>query len=92
MEKSGLLTALIPELSPLKGVEQPKEHHWDVFEHSIKTVSTVDFILHQGVWDYQDKAVSSKGAVDISDGGIFRPAGEQRQHQKVAGEISRAAA
>ena len=55
MEKMGLLTALIPELSPLKGVEQPKEHHWDVFEHSIKTVSAVDFILHQGVWDYQDK-------------------------------------
>ena len=57
MEKSGLLTALIPELSPLKGVEQPKEHHWDVFEHSIKTVSTVDFILHQGVWEYQDKTI-----------------------------------
>ena len=59
MDKLGLLTALIPELLPLKGVEQPKEHHWDVFEHSINTVSAVDFILHQGVWEYQDVSVLS---------------------------------
>ena len=56
MDKLGLLIALIPELLPLKGVEQPKEHYWDVFEHSINTVSAVDFILHQGVWDYHDEA------------------------------------
>jgi poly(A) polymerase len=57
MDKLGLLTALIPELLALKGVEQPKEHHWDVFGHSVNTVSTVDFILHWGVWDYQNTAV-----------------------------------
>ncbi len=57
MDKLGLLTALIPELSPLKGVAQPREHHWDVFEHSIKTVSAMDFILHQGVWDYQNESI-----------------------------------
>ena len=59
MDKLGLLTALIPELSALKGVTQPQEHHWDVFKHSIKTVSAVDFVLHQGVWDYQKKDVLS---------------------------------
>jgi poly(A) polymerase len=59
MDRMGLLTALIPELVPLKGVEQPKEHHWDVFEHSINTVSTADFILHQGVWEYQDASILS---------------------------------
>ena len=59
MDKLGLLTALIPELVPLKGVTQPKEHHWDVFEHSVHTVSAIDFILHQGVWDYQNEAVLS---------------------------------
>ena len=59
MDKLGLLTALIPELLPLRGVEQPKEHHWDVFEHSINTMSTIDFILHQGVWEYQDESVLS---------------------------------
>jgi poly(A) polymerase len=57
MEKLGLLTALIPELQTLKGVEQPKEHHWDVFEHSLKSVSAADFILHQGAWEYQNPAV-----------------------------------
>jgi len=57
MEKLGLLTALIPELLPLKGVEQPKEHHWDVFGHSLKTISAVDFILHRGAWEYQNPAV-----------------------------------
>jgi poly(A) polymerase len=60
MDGLGLLMALIPELVPLKGVEQPKEHHWDVFEHSVNTVSTVDFILHQGVWEYQDESVLSR--------------------------------
>jgi len=59
MDKRGLLTALIPEMSALKEVAQPKEHHWDVFEHSINTVSSVDFILHQGVWDYQNEDVLS---------------------------------
>jgi poly(A) polymerase len=59
MEKIGLLTALIPELSPLKGAAQPQEHHWDVFEHSINTVSAVDFILHQGIWEHRDADVLS---------------------------------
>jgi poly(A) polymerase len=59
MEKLGLLTALVPELLPQKGVQQPKEHYWDVFEHSVKTVSAVDFILHDGAWEYQDKSVLS---------------------------------
>ena len=48
---------MIPELQQLKGVAQPKEHHWDVFEHSLKTVSAVDFILHEGVWEYQNRNI-----------------------------------
>jgi poly(A) polymerase len=48
----GLLTAIFPEMALAKGVEQPKEHFWDVFEHSLKTVVAVDFILHQGSWEY----------------------------------------
>ena len=64
MEKWGLLTALIPELLPLKGVAQPKEHHWDVFEHSLKTVSAVDFILHQGVWEYQNRNILATRALE----------------------------
>jgi poly(A) polymerase len=52
LDDLGLLTVLIPELTVTKGVEQPAEHHWDVFKHSVMTVSAVDYLLRQGVWEY----------------------------------------
>jgi poly(A) polymerase len=52
LDELGLLTAIIPELAEAKGVEQPKEHFWDVFDHSLETVIAVDFILRQGGWQY----------------------------------------
>ena len=45
LDELGLLLVIIPELSATKGVEQPKEHFWDVFEHSIETVAAVEFML-----------------------------------------------
>jgi len=53
LDELGLLTVLIPELAMTKGVEQPVEHHWDIFAHSVMTVSAVDYLLHQGMWEYQ---------------------------------------
>jgi len=55
LDELGLLTALFPEMVGTKGVGQPKEHFWNVFEHSLKTVAAVDFILHQGSWEYYGK-------------------------------------
>jgi poly(A) polymerase len=52
LDELGLLTALFPELEATKGVEQPKEHVWNVFEHSLQTVIALDFILRQGDWPY----------------------------------------
>jgi poly(A) polymerase len=52
LERLGLLTAIIPELAMEKGVEQPAEHFWDVFDHSLKTVRAADFLLRRGSWDY----------------------------------------
>ena len=52
LDDLGLLTAIIPELADEKAVKQPKEHFWDVFEHSIATVIAVDFLLHEGGWEY----------------------------------------
>ena len=52
LDELGLITAIIPELAEAKGVKQPKEHFWDVFDHSIETVIAVDFILHEGGWQY----------------------------------------
>jgi poly(A) polymerase len=52
LDSLGLLTALIPELATARGVEQPREHFWDIFEHSLKTVLAVDFLLREGSWEY----------------------------------------
>jgi poly(A) polymerase len=52
LEELGLLDSLFPELAQTKGVTQPKEHYWDVFEHSLRTVQAVDFLLREGDWEY----------------------------------------
>ena len=57
LDELGLLTTLIPELTPEKGVEQPREHYWNVFEHSLRMVLAVDFLLRQGDWEYDSGTV-----------------------------------
>lgn len=46
----GLLTVIVPELARTKGVTQPKEHFWNVFEHSVQTVVAIELLLRQGSW------------------------------------------
>jgi len=57
LDKLGLLTIIFPELAVTKGVEQPKEHFWYVFEHSLKTVVAIEFLLRRGTWEYASEAV-----------------------------------
>ena len=57
LDELGLLTALIPELSPARGVEQPRMHVWDVFEHSIQTIAAIEFLLREGTWEYAGEEV-----------------------------------
>jgi poly(A) polymerase len=57
LDELGLLTALIPELAAARGVDQPRMHIWDVFEHSIQTVSTAEFLLREGPWEYAGRDV-----------------------------------
>ena len=57
LDELGLLTVMIPELNQAKGVKQPEEHFRDVFDHSIKTVVAVDFLLHEGTWEYANEEV-----------------------------------
>ncbi len=52
LDELGLLLTIIPELSPAKGAEQPKEHFWDVLQHSIETVAAVEFLLRVEGWAY----------------------------------------
>ncbi|MFC1920784.1 CCA tRNA nucleotidyltransferase [Chloroflexota bacterium] len=59
LDKLGLLVNLFPELEEARGVGQPPEHFWDVFEHSLKTVAAVDYLLRLGSWEYADEKVLS---------------------------------
>jgi len=52
LDKTGLLIAVIPEMQELKGAKQPKEHYWDVFNHSVETIATVEFLLRESKWKY----------------------------------------
>ncbi|UCH86184.1 MAG: CCA tRNA nucleotidyltransferase [Dehalococcoidia bacterium] len=44
-DELGLLEPLLPEVVATKGEEQPKEHQWDVFDHSLETVVALDALL-----------------------------------------------
>lgn len=45
LDDLGLLQPLLPEVTAARGVQQPKEHHWDVFGHLLETVRSLDFLL-----------------------------------------------
>ncbi len=45
LARLGLLDRLMPELTPARGVAQPPEHFWDVFEHSLETVGALELLL-----------------------------------------------
>ena len=57
IDRLGLLKALIPEIEPMRGVIQPREHTWDVLKHSLKALAALDFILHQAEWPYTTEEV-----------------------------------
>jgi poly(A) polymerase len=42
LDTHGLLTALIPEFIPARGMPQPEPHYWDVLEHSIESVESLE--------------------------------------------------
>jgi poly(A) polymerase len=54
----GLLDHLMPELTSAKGVTQPKEHFWDVFDHSLETVACVERLLREYGDDKEDKILA----------------------------------
>jgi poly(A) polymerase len=59
LDELGLLLALIPELAEGRGVEQPTVHFWDVFQHSLQTVATVEFLLRESDWEYGNEDMLS---------------------------------
>ncbi|MEE8347264.1 MAG: HD domain-containing protein, partial [Dehalococcoidia bacterium] len=45
LDDLGLLERLLPEMTDTRGVEQPKEHYWDVFDHCLETVRNLDILM-----------------------------------------------
>ncbi|MCL2679160.1 MAG: HD domain-containing protein [Dehalococcoidia bacterium] len=60
LDALGLLTAIIPEIAPLRGTEQPREHTWNVLLHSARSIDALDFILRKGEWAFAKTKVLSK--------------------------------
>lgn len=45
LDSHGLLELVLPETCAGKGIDQPKEHYWDVFEHGVQTVGVAERVL-----------------------------------------------
>ncbi len=52
LDDLGLLPCVIPELDDARDVVQPKEHHWNVFDHMVETVGYLEQILGQRPADW----------------------------------------
>lgn len=48
LDQLGLLDIVLPELAPARGVTQPVEHHWDVFQHTLHCVDFAEKLLDAG--------------------------------------------
>ncbi|MDY7018646.1 MAG: HD domain-containing protein [Chloroflexota bacterium] len=57
LDDLGLLLALIPELTQTKGVEQPVQHFWDVFEHSLQIVAATEFLIRENNWEHGNEEI-----------------------------------
>jgi len=45
LDQVGLLCQVFPELEQGRGVQQPKEHYWDVLQHNIEAAGMVEHLL-----------------------------------------------
>ncbi len=42
LDELGALTAIVPPLAPCRGILQREMHHWDVFDHSLAIIDSLD--------------------------------------------------
>ena len=45
LDRLHLLTQVLPQLEESRGVDQPHEHYWDVFDHLVETVGVFERIV-----------------------------------------------
>jgi len=58
LDRLGLLDPIMPELAIAKGATQPKEHFWDVFDHSLETVAAVERLLREESGEKEDELLT----------------------------------
>jgi poly(A) polymerase len=58
LDRLGLLDPIMPELAATKGATQPKEHFWDVFDHSLETVAAVERLLQEEGGGVEDELLT----------------------------------
>ena len=58
LDRLGLLDPIMPELATTKGAAQPKEHFWDVFDHSLETVAAVERLLQEEGGEKEDELLT----------------------------------
>ncbi|MBF8299049.1 MAG: poly(A) polymerase [Dehalococcoidia bacterium] len=47
LDRLGLLMVIVPELEEARGIGQPKQHYWDVLQHSLEAVGAMEQVLRQ---------------------------------------------
>jgi tRNA nucleotidyltransferase/poly(A) polymerase len=68
LDQLQLFSVLFPELDPARGMLQPSLHHWDVFDHSLETVSMLEKLaatLQQAPTEIQASPLEIGGQGDI---------------------------
>jgi poly(A) polymerase len=59
LDELGLLMVIFTELADTRDAEQPKEHYWDVLQHSFETVAAIEYLLHiEGSQYFSDDILS----------------------------------
>ena len=68
LDNCGLFTTLMPEFNPARNMPQPDLHHWDVFNHSLEAVASLERLareLQQEPEQLQHSPLDSKGRGDL---------------------------
>jgi len=81
LDDLGLLCRIMPEIEAMKGVKQPKEHYWDVFDHSVESIAALEYILRESDWVY--------GKGNLLEAVPWQPEIEKHFAEEIAGGSSR---
>ena len=86
MDELGLLCRIVPELEEARGVAQPKEHYWDVFDHCVETVGQVERLLQS-----EECSGFLGDDIPVRRLRLLLPARKRRSHEAQSAKIGRIA-